>query len=186
VQLELGPLERLPAHKGFDVQGEMEPMQVGGEEILFLDPVRVVGTVDRMVGGARVHGEVEAKAQLRCGRCLDPYAVDLRWPIDLYLYGPGAFGHVPQDEEEAQPYQERLDLKPAAEEAIVLALPIRPLCSEDCPGLCPHCGERRTPHHQCAGQEAAYGPLGDQLMALWGQRPPKEEDDPAGKPPGSL
>src|SRR5699024_4041658 len=37
---------------------------------------------------------------------------------------------------------DRLDLEPALVDALVLALPFQPLCTPDCPGLCPRCGER--------------------------------------------
>ena len=34
-----------------------------------------------------------------------------------------------------------IDLEPDLRDALVLALPVNPVCREDCPGLCPECGE---------------------------------------------
>ncbi len=36
------------------------------------------------------------------------------------------------------------DLEPALRDAVVLALPLAPLCTDDCPGLCVECGGRRA------------------------------------------
>lgn len=138
LRLDLGPLERLPAHKDFEVQADFEPMTVGGETIEFEAPVRVRGGVDRIRGGALLAGEVEASVRLRCGRCLDRYATTLRPQVDLFLHGPGQ-----PEREESVPYADPFDLGPVVEEAIVLDLPVRPLCREDCEGLCPRCGSRR-------------------------------------------
>jgi len=45
------------------------------------------------------------------------------------------------DEEDTYPLDpEHLDLEPLARDCLLLALPLAPLCREDCPGLCPDCG----------------------------------------------
>ena len=47
-----------------------------------------------------------------------------------------------QDEEELYLDGDLLDLEPVLRDAVVLALPMSPLCQEDCPGLCVVCGAR--------------------------------------------
>ena len=47
-----------------------------------------------------------------------------------------------------------IDLEPALRDQVVLALPFQPLCSDDCPGLCPECGARLAdePGHRARGR----------------------------------
>jgi uncharacterized protein len=74
-------------------------------------------------------------------RCLDPIErsieVDLQ---ELYAYP----GHERDDDDADLPELEGdlLDLEPVLRDAVVLALPLQPLCRNDCPGLCPECGAR--------------------------------------------
>ncbi len=56
---------------------------------------------------------------------------------ELYLHEPG-----PEDEELPVLDGDFLDLDPVVRDAVVLALPLAPLCRPDCPGLCVECGAR--------------------------------------------
>jgi uncharacterized protein len=58
-----------------------------------------------------------------------------------------------------------IDLEPLLRDAVVLALPFQPTCSEDCPGLCPECGTRLAdqPGHT---HEAAVDPRWAALQQL--------------------
>jgi uncharacterized protein len=75
-----------------------------------------------------------------CARCLDPLAssVDVSF-TELYRYETD-----PEDEDDESPVLDgdKLDLEQVFRDAVVLALPLSPLCREDCPGLCAECGAR--------------------------------------------
>ena len=58
--------------------------------------------------------------------------------MELYRYEPDA----DDDDEVRYLVGDKLDLEPAFRDAVVLALPLSPLCREDCPGLCAQCGVR--------------------------------------------
>lgn len=90
-----------------------------------------------------------------CARCLTPVTSSVTVSFqELYLYADGRHDkqgkhdrHDRHDEEDEQDEQElyhlngdQLDLEPAFRDAVVLALPMSPLCREDCPGLCAECG----------------------------------------------
>jgi uncharacterized protein len=60
--------------------------------------------------------------------------------MDLYSYEPDASGE--DDAETRVLVGDLLDLEPAFRDAVVLALPLSPLCRADCPGLCAQCGVR--------------------------------------------
>ena len=84
-----------------------------------------------------------------CARCLAPVTSSVTVGFqELYLYAEGRHDkHDKYDEQEEQDAGELyhldgdlLDLEPAFRDAVVLALPMSPLCREDCPGLCAECG----------------------------------------------
>jgi uncharacterized protein len=135
--LNLGPAERLPARRDVSLTSALADMRVGAEEVAFTGPAHLQATVRRRSGGADVDGRVSAPARLRCGRCLDPYDILLEGEVEV-RYRLDAAG-----DEDAMPYGPVVDLAGPVEEALVLAMPVVPLCRSDCPGLCPACGRRR-------------------------------------------
>jgi uncharacterized protein len=94
--------------------------------------------LEAVVEGVLVSGTAWARFVGECARCLDPIEGDVEVEIqELY-----AFEAERTDEEELALEADLLDLEPALRDAVVLALPLAPLCREDCPGLCPQCGAR--------------------------------------------
>lgn len=81
-----------------------------------------------------------------CGRCLEEFDFSLDKTFDIVLTPePKRSGHgaaeLHRDELGLSYYaSEEIDLAPLIAEQVVLALPTRPLCSEDCRGLCGNCG----------------------------------------------
>lgn len=94
-----------------------------------------------------VEGSVKMTTVLKCGRCLKEFTL----PLDLnfreeYLpaEGPGAEGEqeLTRKELDLSYYSnDELDLTEIVKEQILLAVPMKPLCSEKCQGLCPSCGK---------------------------------------------
>ena len=95
--------------------------------------------LDVIDGGIEVHGSVRAPFTGECRRCLRPVTgcvdVDVR-----ELYRPRTRGSDDDDEETYALGTEQLDLLPLVRDALLLELPLAPLCSDDCAGLCPTCG----------------------------------------------
>jgi uncharacterized protein len=74
-----------------------------------------------------------------CARCLEPLEDDLEVTLqELYVYPESDAG----EDEASRLEGELLDLEPVLRDAVVLALPFRPVCTPDCPGLCLECGAR--------------------------------------------
>jgi len=95
--------------------------------------------LESVMEGVLVSGTVTAPVSGECGRCLDPVSDTLRVRLqELFVYEPGEG----EEEEVAVMHGDLLDLEPPLRDAVVLALPLTPLCDEDCAGLCPDCGER--------------------------------------------
>lgn len=94
--------------------------------------------LESVVDGVLVSGTAHARASGECGRCLEPVdqavQVDLR---ELFVY-PG----TEADADAPRMQGDLLDLEPLLRDAVVLELPLQPVCRADCPGLCPECGVR--------------------------------------------
>ena len=93
--------------------------------------------------GVLVSGTVSVTASGDCGRCLRPIGDVIDVSIqELYAYEGSATDETTDEEEEeiGRLEGDLIDPEPALRDAVVLALPINPLCREDCPGLCPECG----------------------------------------------
>ena len=106
------------------------------------------GTVNLSKHGREilVRGRLEGELGLACGRCLEPFTAPVETDFDLLL-APAPQGERPADEELSAPEldvdfyaDETVDLEAIIREQIILMVPLKPLCREDCQGLCPTCG----------------------------------------------
>ncbi len=97
--------------------------------------------LESVVEGVLVSGTASAVANGHCARCLDPITEDVEVDLtELFAY-PGSSTEETTDEDEIpRLIDDRIDLEPMVRDAVVLALPLAPLCSEDCRGLCIECG----------------------------------------------
>src|SRR6266576_1394926 len=95
--------------------------------------------LEAVMEGVLVSGKAHARVAGECARCLDPVTTTVEAEIcELYAYP----GHAPDDDDIGRLDGDFIDFEPRLRDAIVLALPLRPVCREDCPGLCPTCGVR--------------------------------------------
>jgi uncharacterized protein len=94
--------------------------------------------LESVVEGVLVSVELHAPLAAECGRCLDPVTDSLDVSLaELFVYEPD-----PDDDEVPVVDGDFLDLEPVLRDAVVLALPLNPICDEDCLGLCTVCGAR--------------------------------------------
>jgi uncharacterized protein len=97
--------------------------------------------------GILATGTFETEIQIDCSRCLCRFRCPLRFEIqDEYFPLVDIFTGVPlpaPEEPDAFTIDEQhiLDLTEALRQGILLSLPMKPLCREDCAGLCPQCGQ---------------------------------------------
>jgi DUF177 domain-containing protein len=90
--------------------------------------------------GVLVTGSAVAPLTGECARCLEPLATAIEVSFqELYRYLPDP-RQDGADSEDRVLDGDQLDLEPAFRDAVVLALPLSPLCRDDCPGLCADCG----------------------------------------------
>jgi uncharacterized protein len=128
-------------------------------------------------GGIEVEAEVAAPWRGECRRCLRPVTGRLRCDV-REVYRPRKAGEEEDADEETYPLKgEMLDLSPLVRDALLLELPIAPLCRDDCLGLCPGCGAELN-EGPCQCSPAAGDPRWSALDALRGEPADDAEDGP--------
>lgn len=97
--------------------------------------------LESVVEGVLVSGTASVDVTGHCSRCLDLITEDVEVELtELYAY-PGSTTEETTDEDEIyRLVDDRIELEPLVCDALVLALPLVPLCEENCQGLCPGCG----------------------------------------------
>jgi uncharacterized protein len=94
--------------------------------------------LESVVDGVLVSTDLRAPLEAECGRCLEPITDVLELSVaELFVYEPD-----PDDDEVPVLDGDLADLAPVLRDAVVLALPLNPVCDETCAGLCPTCGAR--------------------------------------------
>lgn len=94
----------------------------------------------------RLVGRVRTTLELTCSRCVEPFLMPVDAGFDMRYLPPtenvGAEeGEVSEEDLSVAYYRDdQIDLSQLMEEQFYLALPMKPLCRDDCKGLCPSCG----------------------------------------------
>jgi uncharacterized protein len=102
-------------------------------------PVELDLRLEAVMEGVLVSGQATATMTGECARCLDPVTASVEAEIcELYAYP----GHESDDDDIGRLDGDLIDFEPRLRDAVVLALPLRPVCGESCEGLCATCGAR--------------------------------------------
>ena len=115
---------------------------IGNEVVAVADrPVEVDVLLESVLDGILATGSADIELTGECVRCLDPLTSPLPLSFRVFFTYPGAEA-VAEDDDIVPLDGHMLDLRPAFRDAMVLALPLSPVCRVDCPGLCADCGAR--------------------------------------------
>lgn len=122
-------------------QAPIEDLATMGSAVPEGAEVSVAVTLSSYPGGVMASGTVEAPWTGECRRCGGPVAGEVRTEVrERYV----AEGGTDVDDEAYPLANNELDLEPLARDAVLLELPLAPLCAPDCQGLCPQCGINRN------------------------------------------
>jgi uncharacterized protein len=120
------------------------------EEYRVVEPVQLSFDIEKKGAQYRLIGGAQTTLELACGRCLEAFRFPVQASFDLlYLpraenQGEGEREIAEADLDSAYYDEEQIDLGELLHEQFFLALPMKPLCSEECRGLCPECGTNRN------------------------------------------
>lgn len=127
----------LPAADLLGAKGTLDELYSAEGADLVLD-LRVESVVEGILATGRVSGSLVAQ----CVRCLDPVEVEVDADFQELCYYDAEDLTAEEAEEALLVVEDLIDVEPLAHDAVMLELPLQPLCSEDCPGLCAECGVR--------------------------------------------
>jgi len=127
------------------IDRELAPGAFAGDDgFRLLEPARLTAVLHKDEERYRLVGHLTTRLEVSCSRCLEPFAV----PVDAAL----ALRYLPQalaGDRDADPdhdpsttfySDDQIDLALLVREQCYLTLPMKPLCRDDCQGLCPTCG----------------------------------------------
>jgi len=127
--------------------------------------IQLEGVAEGVLVTATVGGPVTGE----CARCLEPFASVMKVSFqELFMLGGDEPAPQVEGEQDADSYRldpsGLLDLEPALRDAIVLELPLSPLCEAGCQGLCVECGVRLAdaePGHRHEERGSGWAALKD-------------------------
>lgn len=122
-----------------------EPWGAGIEAVL--DPVELDLHLDSVIDGILVRGAIGFHLQLQCARCLKAQESEHEVAVAELFLDPTK--KIEEDDDDEDGYEliddaHALDLSVMVRDALIIDLPMRTLCREDCQGLCPTCGADRN------------------------------------------
>ena len=102
-------------------------LEIETEVVKFSGPVRLVAEVSRITNAVTIDLGIEGVIKFICARCLEEFTVPFKKKLRFVS--------------EIDNKDPVIDLEPQIREEIIIDYPIKPLCKEDCKGLCPKCGK---------------------------------------------
>ena len=135
-----------------------EDMQVSNVPV----KAHIKGSLVSTNEGHIAKGDINAVLSLKCDLCLDEFKVELELPFDEIYSNNGS-----DPEKEYRSFSDKIiDLKPAVEADILLNMPMKAVCSENCKGLCPKCGQNLN-KGECGCDREYSNPVFEKLMDLF-------------------
>ncbi len=111
-------------------------------ELTLHPPLGGVAEITKTSDGVLILGTLRARVSLQCSRCLVSFDLDIDGSFTLF--SPLGAAKRVEGAKDGEDYfeirEESFDLSPLVAEQIALELPIKPLCKDDCKGLCLKCG----------------------------------------------
>ena len=138
------------AHEKISFEASFEPgvVDFGSENVQQVGPLNWSASAERAGDEIRVAGSLNTSVELACSRCLEPARVTINKPFDLFFRQRDKEMFDEDEEIELTERETRtafftgtqLAISDVLREQILLALPMKALCTIDCKGLCPQCG----------------------------------------------
>lgn len=155
----------------WDETQSVAPESLDRPELLSLGPVSWRGQVIFTDPGYFLRAKLSYEQTLSCNRCLKPIVEQTASDVELMIMvneGPGGGGeHELREQDLGILYldEEVLETDPILLEQLQLNIPMKPLCREDCKGICPTCGADLN-LGPCSCEEKAVDPRWAGLAAL--------------------
>jgi uncharacterized protein len=162
-------LGRLKHDLGFrlelNLKAACDPSAYGYDDLRFSAPLVLNGQAENIAGEIQVTGQLSATLLFKCARCGEAFSLPLTLPF-LETYSNQELPPDRDGERDKHVFSGAgINLTPEVLRTLFAELPMKPLCREDCRGLCPHCGADLN-LGQCACASREPDPRWDKLSAL--------------------
>ena len=142
--LDLREFEDFPANARLEAErGEID---VGREDVLAVNTVSLDLSIQKSGEEYYCQGRMTGQVEMECARCLEEYAGSVSGNMDFIISSEATAQARKQEAIDDEDYvffegdDIRVDVTSIVRQALALALPMKPLCQEDCRGLCSSCG----------------------------------------------
>jgi uncharacterized protein len=145
-----------------------EVLKLEAEGIAFGGLVKVKLAVSKSKDQLICRGEAATSVTIECSRCLGEYQSNISSGLDFVIDLAGGLDGAKSEEEGyfvADSSSSFFEIDDLVREAMILSLPLKPLCSKDCRGLCPVCGTDLN-RSRCDCVREKTDPRWDQLKGL--------------------
>jgi uncharacterized protein len=148
MRIELDKLEKTDGT--FEHVYQPEEIVLDEEHVRLTAPPQVRGRIRRSGSEVRLKGHLSARAEVDCDRCLTTVAVPVETGFDVgYIttedYTASEAAELQEEDLSLSVFDgETIDVDELVREQLLLALPSRALCGDECKGLCPTCGANRN------------------------------------------
>ncbi len=145
--------------------------EIEDRSIQIITPVAYELTIRKFDNLVTIQGPVECTMSITCSRCLDDFTLELEASLDIKLTPRTKISRVSEvelkrDDMDIYYYEgDEIDLDPFIYEEVLLNVPIRPVCTENCKGLCPVCGKNKNVE-DCQCDTATQTLLGEKLKSF--------------------
>ncbi len=142
------------------------PRAIGLEDAArYPEEVAVRVEVDKRGRNFYIQEIVHTVAHFQCDRCLEPFTQPLDAEYRVVYSSDRDFVELDEDIRYVAPDQAEIDITEDLRESVLLAVPIKLLCKQDCKGLCPHCGANLNVE-SCTCAEKTIDPRWEALKKL--------------------
>jgi uncharacterized protein len=138
LRVSVTDLRRPGAARDVDVSATLPGLRTDAVEVPSDQPVHAHLHLERVSDGIVARGEIDARWQGLCSRCLQPVAGATAVHVDELFEEAAVEGETYRLDHDV------VDLEPLVRDVLMLELPLAPLCDAECRGLCPNCGTDRN------------------------------------------
>lgn len=167
-------IDRIPEDR-MDFQLELEPgqLEIENSDCVLCEAVAVKGSLAKIKKDVYLNGEVSTALRLTCTRCLAPVTYPVNYKLSARYVSQDKARELGRDLEleesdiEIEYYSEnKIDISPLVQDQILLAIPMRCLCKQDCLGLCDRCGQDLNMSPCGCGPDQTVDPRLEKLKLL--------------------
>lgn len=166
MRINLKKLKLHPRQKEtFIFKGKMDESLLMGTGAAFIEDIDVIIDVEYTGNVFLAHGKVNTILSLSCSRCLNEFFYKLDNEFFVTLVQDINSKEFQEDQDIFVFSNDEADMSEFIEEAILVAIPLSPVCDRDCKGICPICGvDKNTVKCKC--QEEEIDPRWEKLKNL--------------------